>query len=200
MKKREEAMKKERRIDELLLSNRAINALKRVHIETIEQLMTKTESELFKIPNLGEKTRLEILKAINQHDEEKVEIDKEGKIENLNLPIKCIRKLKKSGINSINELLKYTKNELREIDGIGSKTVEDICKRLKIIDLELQPVSLENPNDILILNLSLRSYNALKRANINTINQLIAITDLRNIDGVGEICAEEIKLKLEKYK
>lgn len=200
MKKREEAMKKERRIDELLLSNRAINALKRVHIETIEQLMTKTESELFKIPNLGEKTRLEILKAINQHDEEKVEIDKEGKIENLNLPIKCIRKLKKSGINSINELLKYTKNELREIDGIGSKTVEDICKRLKIIDLELQPVSLENPNDILILNLSLRSYNALKRANINTIDQLIAITDLRNIDGVGEICAEEIKLKLEKYK
>ena len=162
--------------------------------------MTKTESELFKIPNLGEKTRLEILKAINQHDEEKVEIDKEGKIENLNLPIKCIRKLKKSGINSINELLKYTENELREIDGIGSKTVEDICKRLKIIDLELQPVSLENPNDILILNLSLRFYNALKRANINTIDQLIAITDLRNIDGVGEICAEEIKLKLEKYK
>ena len=195
-------MKKERRIDELLLSNRAINALKRVHIETIEQLMTKTENELFKIPNLGEKTRLEILKAINQQEEEKVEIDidKEGKIENLNLPIRCIRKLKKSGINSINELLKYTKNELREIDGIGSKTVEDICKRLKIIDLELQPVSLENPNDILILNLSLRSYNALKRANINTIDQLIAITDLRNIDGVGEICAEEIKLKLEKYK
>ena len=194
-------MKKERRIDELLLSNRAINALKRVHIETIEQLMTKTENELFKIPNLGEKTRLEILKAINQQEEEKVEIDidKEGKIENLNLPIRCIRKLKKSGINSINELLKYTKNELREIDGIGSKTVEDICKRLKIIDLELQPVSLEYPNDILILNLSLRSYNALKRANINTIDQLIAITDLRNIDGVGEISAEEIKLKLNSY-
>ena len=199
MKKREEAMKKERRIDELLLSNRAINALKRVHIETIEQLMTKTENELFKIPNLGEKTRLEILKVINQQEEEKVEIDKEGKIENLNLPIRCIRKLKKSGINSINELLKYTKNELREIDGIGSKTVEDICKRLKIIDLELQPVSLEYPNDILILNLSLRSYNALKRANINTIDQLIAITDLRNIDGVGEISAEEIKLKLNSY-
>lgn len=199
MKKREEAMKKERRIDELLLSNRAINALKRVHIETIEQLMTKTENELFKIPNLGEKTRLEILKAVNQQEEEKVEIDKEGKIENLNLPIRCIRKLKKSGINSINELLKYTKNELREIDGIGSKTVEDICKRLKIIDLELQPVSLEYPNDILILNLSLRSYNALKRANINTIDQLIAITDLKNIDGVGEISAEEIKLKLNSY-
>ncbi len=199
MKKREEAMKKERRIDELLLSNRAINALKRVHIETIEQLMTKTENELFKIPNLGEKTRLEILKVISQQEEEKVEIDKEGKIENLNLPIRCIRKLKKSGINSINVLLKYTKNELREIDGIGSKTVEDICKRLKIIDLELQPVSLEYPNDILILNLSLRSYNALKRANINTIDQLIAITDLKNIDGVGEISAEEIKLKLNSY-
>ena len=200
MKKREEAMKKERWIDELFLSNRAINTLKRAHIETIEQLMSKTEKELFKIPNLGEKTRLEILKVISQQDGRKIEIDRKSKIEILNLSSKSTQKLKKLGINSINKLLKYTENELKEMEGIGPKTIEDIGKRLKLIGLELQPTSLEYPNDISRLNLSLRSYNALKRAKINTIDQLLAITDLKDLKGVGEVIAEEIKFKLAKHK
>lgn len=200
MKKREETMKKEGRIDELFLSNRAINTLKRAHIETIEQLMSKTEKELFKIPNLGEKTRLEILKVISQQDGRKIEIDRKSKIEILNLSSKSTQKLKKLGINSINKLLKYTENELKEMEGIGPKTIEDIGKRLKLIGLELQPTSLEYPNDISRLNLSLRSYNALKRAKINTIDQLLAITDLKDLKGVGEVIAEEIKFKLAKHK
>ena len=200
MKKREETMKKDGRIDDLFLSNRAINTLKRAHIETIEQLMSKTEKELFKIPNLGEKTRLEILKVISQQDGRKIEIDRKSKIEILNLSSKSTQKLKKLGINSINKLLKYTENELKEMEGIGPKTIEDIGKRLKLIGLELQPTSLEYPNDISRLNLSLRSYNALKRAKINTIDQLLAITDLKDLKGVGEVIAEEIKFKLAKHK
>lgn len=46
------------------LSTRAQNCLKRAEIETIDQLVGKTEKELFLIKNLGNTTLLEIKKAL----------------------------------------------------------------------------------------------------------------------------------------
>ena len=51
-------------IDELELSVRSYNCLKRAGIETIGQLLTKSESELAAIPNFGQKSIEEVIETL----------------------------------------------------------------------------------------------------------------------------------------
>lgn len=52
-------------IDELELSVRSYNCLKRAGVETIGQLVTKSRSELSAIPNFGEKSIDEVIETLN---------------------------------------------------------------------------------------------------------------------------------------
>src|SRR6476646_6820755 len=54
-------------IEELELGVRSYNCLKRVGIETIGDLVTKTESELAAIPNFGKKSLEEVKETLQQH-------------------------------------------------------------------------------------------------------------------------------------
>jgi DNA-directed RNA polymerase subunit alpha len=54
-------------IEELELGVRSYNCLKRVGIETIGDLVTKTESELAAIPNFGKKSIEEVKETLQQH-------------------------------------------------------------------------------------------------------------------------------------
>ena len=57
-------------IDELELSVRSYNCLKRAGINTVEELTTKTPDEMMKVRNLGKKSLdevLEKLKELNLH-------------------------------------------------------------------------------------------------------------------------------------
>jgi DNA-directed RNA polymerase subunit alpha len=54
-------------IEELELGVRSYNCLKRVGIETIGDLVTKTESELAAIPNFGKKSIEEVRETLAQH-------------------------------------------------------------------------------------------------------------------------------------
>ncbi len=54
-------------IEELELGVRSYNCLKRVGIETIGDLVTKTESELAAIPNFGKKSIEEVKETLAQH-------------------------------------------------------------------------------------------------------------------------------------
>jgi DNA-directed RNA polymerase subunit alpha len=54
-------------IEELELGVRSYNCLKRVGIETIGDLVTKTESELASIPNFGKKSIEEVKETLAQH-------------------------------------------------------------------------------------------------------------------------------------
>ncbi len=54
-------------IEELELGVRSYNCLKRVGIETIGQLVTKTESELAAIPNFGKKSIEEVRETLGAH-------------------------------------------------------------------------------------------------------------------------------------
>ncbi|MFM9076948.1 MAG: DNA-directed RNA polymerase subunit alpha C-terminal domain-containing protein, partial [Solirubrobacterales bacterium] len=51
-------------IDELELSVRSYNCLKRAGVETIGQLVTKSESELQAIPNFGQKSIEEVIDTL----------------------------------------------------------------------------------------------------------------------------------------
>lgn len=196
--KGERKMEKRRtntRIEELMLSNRAINALKKAHIETIEQLMSQTEEELEKIPNLGRKSIMEIIEVINKKDEK---YNSESDIDVLNLAYKGTKALKEAGINSIGQLLDCTEIELIDMDKIGLKTIKEVSDKLQMMGLQLRQIP-KKDNDIARLNLSLRAYNALRRGGISKISQLSDINDLSKIKGIGERIAEEIKEKLKEY-
>ena len=52
-------------IEELELGVRSYNCLKRVGIETIGDLVTKTESELAAIPNFGQKSIEEVIETLH---------------------------------------------------------------------------------------------------------------------------------------
>jgi DNA-directed RNA polymerase subunit alpha len=54
-------------IEELELGVRSYNCLKRVGIETIGDLVTKTENELAAIPNFGKKSIEEVKETLAQH-------------------------------------------------------------------------------------------------------------------------------------
>ena len=60
--------KLEMTIDELDLSVRSYNCLKRAGIQTIQQLTDKTKSEIEKIRNLGKKSFKEIIKKIEDRN------------------------------------------------------------------------------------------------------------------------------------
>jgi DNA-directed RNA polymerase subunit alpha len=54
-------------IEELELGVRSYNCLKRVGIETIGDLVMKTENELAAIPNFGKKSIEEVKETLQQH-------------------------------------------------------------------------------------------------------------------------------------
>ncbi|HSS74660.1 MAG TPA: DNA-directed RNA polymerase subunit alpha C-terminal domain-containing protein, partial [Gaiellaceae bacterium] len=54
-------------IEELELGVRSYNCLKRVGIETIGDLVTKSETELAAIPNFGKKSIEEVKETLQQH-------------------------------------------------------------------------------------------------------------------------------------
>ena len=51
-------------IDELDLSVRSFNCLKRANINTVEDLISKTEEEMMKVRNLGRKSEEEIVNKL----------------------------------------------------------------------------------------------------------------------------------------
>ena len=52
-------------IEELDLSVRSFNCLKRAHINTVEDLISKTEDEMMKVRNLGRKSLEEVINKLN---------------------------------------------------------------------------------------------------------------------------------------
>ena len=53
-------------IEELDLSVRAFNCLKRANINTVEDLINKTEDEMMKVRNLGRKSLDEVIDKLNK--------------------------------------------------------------------------------------------------------------------------------------
>lgn len=52
-------------------------------------------------------------------------------IEELQLPVRAYNCLKRSGINSVNELVKYSQEEIKEIKNFGKKSADEVFQALK---------------------------------------------------------------------
>jgi DNA-directed RNA polymerase subunit alpha len=67
MVERQETIKEkvlEMTIEDLDLSVRSFNCLKRANIDTVEDLTKRTESEMFKVRNLGKKSLEEVIQKL----------------------------------------------------------------------------------------------------------------------------------------
>ena len=53
-------------VEEMDLSVRSFNCLKRANINTVEELASKTEDEMMKVRNLGRKSLEEVINKLNE--------------------------------------------------------------------------------------------------------------------------------------
>ena len=123
-------------------------------------------------------------------------------IEELDLSVRSYNCLKRSGIHTIQDVLGINKDDLYQIPNLSTKCIEEIIQSIKDkYDIDVYPKE-ELENDILIedLNLSIRSFNCLKRAGIHTLQDILNQTegDVYKIRNLGRKSAQEIHKKLNE--
>ncbi len=202
-------------IDVLKLSDENKNALKKANIITINDLTNLTKFELFKIIDIEVTELKEIESSLNSFGlsfkkESFLEISKKLKkvpIELLDLSERSFNALQRANVTTINDLIGKTKFELSKIDGIGEKELEKIEICLQNFGLSFKVESFSKmPEDlkklpIEVLNLSERSFNALKRANVMTIDDFSKMTkfELSKKNGIGVKILQEVEESLRNF-
>lgn len=125
----------------------------------------------------------------------------------LGLSIKAYNLLKKNNINTVEDLVKLSIENLKEIDFLGPKILEEIYEKVCSNGLEFgfkidsnSVENNENCKELLLsegiesLGLSNRAYNCLKRNYIDTIGDLVrnTYTDITHIKSLGFKASSEI--------
>lgn len=138
-------------IEALGLSARSYNCLKRVGLHTVQALIGKDEEELLQIRNLGSRSAVEIAAAVKHYlaspheeetAEEKQEIVKsatqveaeaplellpdERPIEELQLSVRSFNALKRAKIDTVQQLLNLSTEELTGIRNLGAKSLTEL--------------------------------------------------------------------------
>ena len=123
-------------IEELDLSVRSFNCLKRAGINTVEDLVSKSEDEMMKVRNLGRKSLEEVM--VEKEDDEKEKV-LEMSIDELELSVRSYNCLKRAGINTVEELTNKTPEDMMKVRNLGRKSLEEVLAKLKELGLQLNP-------------------------------------------------------------
>lgn len=149
-------------IEELDLSVRSFNCLKRANINTVADLTQKTMDDMMKVRNLGRKSLEEVIKKLAElglslkEDEESMHegdlIVEEGglseeadhgkllemSIEELDLSVRSYNCLKRADLNTVGDLLCKSKDDLIRETLLGRKSVEEVINKLTMMGLSLR--------------------------------------------------------------
>ena len=131
-------------IEELKLSVRSYNALKKYGIRTVGELTNKEESELKKLDYFGAKSLAEINNILNalglelkgdkkqkkNQIREKQEIEYDIKIEELGFSRRTYNALKRGKANTFGDLINRTEDEFYNMGGLGRKTMNEIKEKV----------------------------------------------------------------------
>lgn len=167
-------------IENLELSVRAYNCLKRAGIDTVGDLLLMTKEDLIKIRNLGKKPFEEILQRLDSMGLSLSPNDSVKKQKLLNFKTSAIIPIE---FKPLGQFLTQA-----EIDEINQKFKKE------------ETIIKANPEMwIEELDLSVRSFNCLKRAGIDTVEKLIKMTEeeLFKVRNLGKKSAYEV---LDKIK
>ena len=136
------------------------------------------------------------------------------RVEELDFSSRTQNALMRAGINTVEEIISYTEDEIIKVRNIGETGFAEIWKKLHSLGLSFREreiytmgMLIERPEvkgekvlemTIEELDFSVRTYTCLKRAGINTVDDLLQRTesDMIKIRNLGRKSLEEVILKL----
>lgn len=128
------------------------------------------------------------------------EINKNTSIFLLDLSKEASDCLEKAGIVSVEDVINIDERKIEDLKQIDSNAIEEILSMIKKLKEILGKN--EKPENMKIeeLNFSMRTYNALKRNGINTVQELIdtPAEKISTIPNIGGMCLNEINAVLRK--
>lgn len=143
----------------------------------------------------------------------------EEKIEDLELSVRAYNALKRAGIHSLQDLVSKPEVEIMKVRNLGKTSFKEIKDKLIERNLgfadegeykepreEAKPKEMKPENnadeEIEILGLGVRVYNALKAAKINTLSELTSKTvkEIKALPDLGETSFKELEEKLTNHK
>lgn len=144
-------------IERMDLSIRGFNALRRSGIETVGDIIDKTESELIELRNFGGKNLEELVAKLESmglklKEEVKQEVEpkdsnnsKENKtfyldmpIEKIGLSTRAFKALIRSGIKNVGDIVELTENQVMNISRLGTKSFNEIVDKINSMGLNLK--------------------------------------------------------------
>jgi len=179
-----ERTNKSKPLSVLRLSERALNALSSRGIETIENLLDLSLTELKKIPNLGKGSVVEIFEVI-----EGVENDYFNLIEASGISNKALKLLKDHGVKKIEEIFELDLSSLGR-RGQAYKEIEALVKK----DSHLYEPKLDPKTEQFLalpinkIGLDQKYLNILRPLNVKTIGEFLSEVSLdkERIDSISE--------------
>lgn len=135
-------------IEELDLSNRSSNALKRAGIMTVEAIAGLSYSDMLQIRNLGEKSILEIIhevqkfipewppaegtdETVNNHDEPGERTPENITIEELDLSTRVSNVFKHEGIMTVKDILSLSYIDMFTLKNLGDMSIREIIHKVQ---------------------------------------------------------------------
>lgn len=182
-------------IDDLELSIRAYNCLKRAGINTVAELCERTLDDMMKVRNLGRRSLAEIIEKLRtlglclKDSELKIY---EGvfatDIESLELSIRAYNCLRSAGIYTVGQLCERTFDDMMMVRNLGRKSLEEIISKMgelgvefkdapKIASLKTFDKSADLSTLIVNLDLSTRTKNWLRRRRVDIVKELCCMTE-----------------------
>lgn len=156
-------------IEELNFSVRTFNCLKRVGLDTVEDLTQLTADELYRVRNLGKKSSEEVIQRLRSlglslRDPEKEELYART-IESLGLPFRITVNLKRAGIDTIGDLAGKTVDQIAGLYNLSYRQAAVVVKALDALGVQL--INKKTDSTVYVVTTSQE----------NTSNALIATTN-----------------------
>lgn len=137
-------------------------------------------------------------------------------IEKLALSVRSYNALKQAGLDTVQDLIGKSLEELLTLRSLGVKSAEEIVEQVKLYlslnhmeetaeeeseAVETAPQTMPDERPIENLNLSVRSFNALMRAKIDTVQKLLDLKpqELKEIRNLGAKSLAELEAVRARY-
>ena len=139
-------------IEELDFSVRTFNILKRAGIDSVADLISRTEEDMIRVRNMGRYSLREIVEKLanlglslldSESSATEAEDNTKNKLyaltlEELDLSVRAYNCLKRAGIDTVGDLASKTYNEILMVRNLGLKCTEEVVAKLTSLGLALK--------------------------------------------------------------
>ena len=197
-------------IDDLWLSVRSYNALKTAGIKKLDELISLSKDDLYRIPKLGRKSVEELLAIQNKYPElmKRKEIEEKKYVQKIpsyiadtSLPhpefsVRLSNVLKRNNIQTIKDVVNKTSKDLLHLENMGRKSYNELCLFLKSLNIEIDKdyEIVEDDKCILMQN---EAYNIIeeKKDNLETLQLNLYNFESKYCDGGKKLSIYQGRIK-----